>query len=52
MCEFLIIKHRNGVVLLKLISTVRPEAETGLLRKYYISAFNTAKKPGFFGIDA
>jgi len=52
MWEFLIRKHGNAAVLLKVISRVVLDAETWFLRKHYISAFNTDKKPGFFGIDA
>ena len=52
MWEFLIRKHGNAVVLLKVINRVVLDAETGFLRKYYMGAFYTDKKPGFFGIDA
>jgi len=36
MWEYLIRKHGNAVVLLKVISRVVLDAETGFLRKYYI----------------
>ena len=36
MWEFLIRKHGNAAVLLKVISTVVLEAATGFLCKYYI----------------
>ena len=36
MWEFLIRKHGNAVVLLKVISTVVLDAETWFLGKYYI----------------
>jgi len=52
MWEFLIRKHGNAVVLLKVISRVFLDAETGFLPKYYICSFYTDKNIGLFGIDA